>query len=186
MKIILASASPRRKELLEKAGYSFEIIPADIDETINPLLTPYENVKQLGLKKAMHNAKIYTDDINLGCDTIVVLDDVIYGKPKDELDAKRMLMTFSGKTHFVYSGVGIIYKGKTINFVVESKVTFKKLTEEMINDYISSKECFGKAGSYAIQGLGRNLVEKYSGELENIIGLPIKEVKEALDSILEG
>lgn len=185
MEIILASASPRRKEILEAAGYSFKIVPADIDETPDTSLSPKDNVLALGLKKALHNASLYKDAINIGCDTIVVLDDVIYGKPKDEEDAFRMLSLFSGKTHFVYSGVGIVYQDQVINFVVESKVTFKKLSEVEIKAYIASKECFGKAGSYAIQGLGRNLILKYEGEYENIVGLPIREVKQELTKLME-
>ena len=185
MEIILRSASPRRKELLEREGYKFKIVPADIDESINPSLSPLENVKLIGLKKAKFNSEMYTNSIIIGCDTIVTLDGIIYGKPKDENDAYRMLKLFSNKTHEVMSGVGIIYNEKIYNFVVTSKVTFKDLTDKEIYDYIATKECFGKAGAYAIQGIGKSLVLKYEGELENIIGLPIKEVKEILDTLME-
>ncbi len=182
-KIILRSSSPRRKELLKKEGYTFEIISADIDETIDNNLSAYENVKRLGLLKAEESSEKYYGNILIGCDTIVVLDDVIYGKPKNEKDAYNMLKKLSGNVHQVMSGVGIIYKDKCFNFVCTSNVYFKKLTDEDIYKYIDTKECFGKAGSYAIQGVGNTLVEKYEGSLENIIGLPIKEVKEVIEKI---
>ena len=185
MEIILRSQSPRRKELLEREGYQFKIIPADTNESVDLTKSPLENVKRIGLEKAMLHKEMYPNSILIGCDTIVTLDGIIYGKPKDEKDAYRMLKLFSNKTHEVMSGVGIIYNEEVYNFVVTSKVTFKNLTDAMINDYIASKECFGKAGAYAIQGLGGNLVASYDGELENIIGLPIKEVKEILDKLLK-
>lgn len=184
MKIILRSASPRRKELLEKAGYEFVIIPADIDETMQANLTPYENVKRLGLNKASFEKEKYQDDILIGCDTIVVLGDKIYGKPKDEQDAYDMLKELSGKKHQVMSGVGIVYQDKTYNFVCVSDVYFKDLSEQDINDYIATKECFGKAGSYAIQGIGARLIDHYEGSFENIVGLPIKEVDEIFKKII--
>lgn len=182
-KIILRSASPRRKELLEKAGYSFEIIAADIDETLDLNKTPYENVKRLGLEKAKYEQEKYPDAILIGCDTIVVLDGQIYGKPKDEQMAFEMLKKLSGRMHQVMSGVGIIYRDKVYNFVVTSDVYFKHLEEQEIWQYIETKECFGKAGSYAIQGIGRTLIDHYDGSLENIIGLPVQEVVRILGEI---
>ena len=183
MKIILRSASPRRKELLEKAGYDFIIDVADIDETMDKKLSAMENVKRIGLMKASPNKEKYYGDILIGCDTIVVYDGFIYGKPIDENDAYKTLKLLSGKTHQVMSGVGIIYKEKTYNFVSVSNVTFKNLTDEDIWNYIKTGECFGKAGSYAIQGIGGALVDCFEGSLENIIGLPIDEVKEVLGEI---
>lgn len=183
MKIILRSASPRRKELLENAGYSFVIDVADIDETMDNSLSAIENVKRLGLMKASFNKEKFYGDILIGCDTIVVYDGVIYGKPVDEQDAYNTLKLLSNKTHQVMSGVGIIYKEKEYNFVCVSDVTFKDLSDEEILDYIKTGECFGKAGSYAIQGIGGKLVDHYDGSLENIIGLPIKEVIEVLGEI---
>lgn len=184
MRLVLASSSPRRKELLTKMGYIYIIDAANIDESINIELDPLENVKQLGLKKALAVASLYQDDVVLGCDTIVVLDNEIYGKPKDSEDAFKMLKKLNNKTHLVISGVGIVTKDKKYNFAVTSRVTFKNLTEQEIREYIATGECFGKAGSYAIQGLGKCLIASYEGELDNIIGLPTKEVKEILDGIL--
>lgn len=181
--IVLRSGSPRRKELLEREHYTFDIIPADIDEKINFKKTPYENVKLLGLKKASFEQEKYYGNILIGCDTIVVLDGEIYGKPKDEMDAYQMLKKLSNRTHQVMSGVGIIYKDKIYNFVCISSVTFKNLSDEEIRNYISTKECFGKAGSYAIQGVGKSLICEYEGSLDNIIGLPVAEIKKVLDEI---
>ena len=185
MRIILKSASPRRKELMELAGYSFIVDPADVDEDLDINKTPYENVKELGLKKALWNREKYPEDILIGCDTIVVYDGVIYGKPKDELDAFNTLKKLSGTYHEVMSGVGIVYKDVVYNFVSVSTVYFKNLTDEQIWEYVKSNECFGKAGSYAIQGLGGNLVDHYEGSLDNIIGIPMEEVKEKLGDIFE-
>lgn len=183
MELILRSASPRRKELLEKANYKFTINVADIDETMDVNLTPYENVKRLGLLKASVNQEDFYGNILIGCDTIVVFEDVIYGKPIDEKDAFNTLKKLSGKKHQVMSGVGIIYKENVYNFVSVSEVYFKDLSDEDIWNYIKTGECFGKAGSYAIQGIGNCLVDHYEGSLENIIGLPIEEVKCVLGEI---
>jgi len=185
MRIILKSASPRRKELLTKAGYDFIIDPASVDEEIDVTKTPYENVLELGLKKALADKEKYPNDILLGCDTIVVYNDMIYGKPKDELDAYNTLKLLSGNSHYVMSGVGIVYKDIIHNFVVTSKVVFKELSDKDIWNYINTKECFGKAGSYAIQGIGNCLVDYYEGSLENIIGLPIDEVCKKIGEIIE-
>ena len=183
MEIILRSASPRRKELLEKANYKFKIDVADIDETMDATLTPYDNVKRLGLLKASANKEDFYGNILIGCDTIVVFDEVIYGKPIDEQDAYNTLRKLSGNKHQVMSGVGIVYKEKVYNFAVVSDVYFMDLTDEDIWNYINTGECFGKAGSYAIQGIGNILVDHYEGSLENIIGLPIEEVKNVLGEI---
>lgn len=181
MKLVLASSSPRRKDILTKYNYKFDIDVSDIDESIDLNKSPIDNVKDLGLKKALAISKKYSDTIILGCDTIVTLDGVIYGKPKDSCDAYNILKTLSGKTHEVISGVGIIFNDDVINIAVSSKVTFKNLNDDDINKYISTNECFGKAGAYAIQGLGASLVEKYEGSLNNIIGLPIEDIKQYLD-----
>ncbi len=184
-KIVLKSSSPRRKEILEQLNLDFIIKTFDVDETLNPNLTPKENVKNLGLKKALVNKDEFKDYIQIGCDTIVVFDNVIYGKPKDEVDAYNMLKKLSGNMHYVMSGLAVIYKDIILSDVVESKVYFKKLTDDEIYDYIKTKEPFGKAGSYAIQGIGNELIEKYEGSLSNIIGLPKEKLIEFLGEINE-
>ena len=185
MRIILKSSSPRRKELLTNMGYEFEIKVYDVDETINTTKSAYENVKELGLKKCAVNSESDYGSILIGCDTIVVLDNVIYGKPKDELEAYNMLRTLSGKVHQVMSGLAVIYKDKIYNKVCVSDVYFKDLSDEDIYNYIKTGECFGKAGSYAIQGIGNCLVDHYEGSLNNIIGLPTEDLSEILGEIYE-
>lgn len=185
MNIILKSSSPRRKELLEKAGYSFIVKAYDVDETMSLNKTPYENVKALGLKKALAGFEDYFDDIQIGCDTIVVLDNKIYGKPRDLEDARRILKELSGKAHQVMSGVGIIYQNHIYNFVTTSTVYFKELSDKVIDDYLLTNESMGKAGAYAIQGIGASLIDHYEGSLENIIGLPIDDVKKVIGEIYE-
>ena len=183
MEIVLKSSSPRRRELLTKMGYEFEVKVYDVDETFDNNLTPYENVKNLGLKKAMVNKDLDYGKVLIGCDTIVVLDSKVYGKPKDRSDAFNMLKSLSGKMHYVLSGLAVIYKDKVYNTVVESKVYFRNLSDDEINSYIDSEECFGKAGAYAIQGLGKSLIEKYEGSLNNIIGLPTEKLEQILGEI---
>jgi septum formation protein len=185
MEIVLKSSSPRRFDLLKNKGYSFEVKVYEVDETIDENISAYENVKRLGLKKAIVNAELDYGKVLIGCDTIVVLDGVIYGKPKDKADAFNTLRKLSGKYHEVMSGVGIIYKEKVYNFVSVSKVYFKNLSDADINSYIETGECFGKAGSYAIQGYGNVLVDHIEGSYENIVGLPIDEVVEILGEINE-
>lgn len=185
MEIILKSSSPRRYDLLKSKGYSFEVKVYEVDEAMDENKSAYENVKELGLKKAMANAELDYGKVLIGCDTIVVLDGVIYGKPKDREDAFLTLRKLSGTYHEVMSGVGIVYKEKIYNFVCVSKVYFKELSDEDINNYIDTGECYGKAGSYAIQGNGNVLVDHYEGSYENIIGLPIDEVVEILGEINE-
>lgn len=180
MRIILASSSPRRKELLTKAGYDFEIIVKETDEQVNHELSVRENVKQIALKKAEVVHLDNKDAIVIGSDTIVVKDNIIYGKPKDREDAFNTLKLLNNTTHEVISGVAILYKDKVINYSKTSYVTFKNLSDDEINAYIDTGECFGKAGSYAIQGIGSSLVDHYEGEFENIVGLPIKSVSRHL------
>lgn len=181
--VILKSSSPRRIELLTNMGVDFIQKAFDVDESMDNNLSPEENVKIVALRKALVNKDDYIDYIQIGCDTIVVLNDKIYGKPKDELNAKEMLKELSGKTHKVISGLAVIYKEKIFNTYITSYVTFKKLSDEDINKYIETKECFGKAGAYAIQGIGKCLIEKYEGSINNIIGLPTEKLEEILGEI---
>ncbi len=183
MDIVLKSSSPRRKDLLKDMGYEFIVKTYDVDETFDNKLDPFTNVKLLGLKKASIKKEEDYGKILIGCDTIVVLDNVIYGKPKDELDAYNMLKNLSGKMHYVASGIAVIYKDKIFNDVEISKVYFKELTDNDIYEYIKTGECFGKAGSYAIQGIGKCLVSHYEGSLNNIIGLPTEKLSNILGEI---
>lgn len=186
MRIILASASPRRKELLSKIGYDFEVIPSKKDEVLDLNLNVSENVKKLALSKAKEIFENNNDALVIGADTVVSFQGEIYGKPKDEADAYRMLKSLSNQSHEVISGVAILYRNLVYNFFVTSHVKFKDLSDEEIYKYIATKECMDKAGSYAIQGIGKELVSSFDGSYENIVGLPLAEVKEILDEIING
>ena len=172
-KIILASQSPRRKEIMETAGYDFEIIVSNAEEKIEENLTPEEVAKSLSLQKAQAVAKDNSDKIVIGADTIVVLGDEILGKPKDREDAYKMLKNLSGKTHIVYTGIAVICGEKIVNEAVATEVEFYELSDEEINAYIDTNECNDKAGSYGIQGRGCLLVKGIKGDYFNVVGLPI-------------
>lgn len=171
--------------MLEALGYSFQVKVYEVDETMDNTKTPYENVKALGLKKALVRCEEDYGSILIGCDTIVVFHNRIYGKPRNEEEAFDMLSCFRGNCHSVLSGVGIVYKDRIYNFVCESKVYFKNLSDMEIWEYIKTGECWGKAGAYAIQGLGRALVERYEGSLNNIIGLPTEELEKVIGELYE-
>ena len=175
-KIILASSSPRRKELLTTAGVEFEIHVKDVDETIPEGIMPEEAAKMTAARKAAAVAEDYADCVVIGADTIVVANGKILGKPKDETDAKQMLSMLSGIEHEVITGVCIIENGKAETFAQISRVKFYDLTEEEISAYVATKEPMDKAGAYGIQGLGCRLVERIEGDYFNIVGLPVAEV----------
>ncbi len=185
MKLYLASKSPRRKELLSKLGYTFEIESKDTDETMDPDLDIVTNCLNVSFRKAMAVFMCHPDSCVLGCDTIVVFNNKIYGKPKSEEDAFNTLKLLNNNTHQVISAVNILTPSRAYSFAVTSYVTFKNNTDEEILNYVKTKECMDKAGSYAIQGLGKDLIKEYSGELDNIIGLPTKEVDNILKEVLK-
>lgn len=180
-KLILASSSPRRRDILTMLGYEFEIRVSDCDETLAGNETPEEAVKLLSLKKA-YAINRYEDEVVLGADTVVSLDGEILGKPKNKSDAYEMLSFLSGKTHRVYTGIALITSEKVVNVCDFAEVTFKSLTENDINSYIETGECFGKAGGYAVQGIGKALVEKTDGDFYTIVGLPSVMTDELLFS----
>ncbi len=174
-KIILASASPRRKEILSLLFNEFEIIPANIDESAISFKNPKKAVCELAKKKALSIFEKYNDSVVIGADTIVVYEKTILGKPKDKEDAFRMLKLLSGKMHKVITGVAIISKEFQTDFFQESDVYFSDLTDNEINKYIETKEPFDKAGSYAIQGIGGKFIEKIKGDYHNIVGFPLNK-----------
>ncbi len=180
MKLVLASQSPRRSDILNKFNYKFSIEPTNIDEAMDKNLDAITNVKNVALKKALALGK-RNDEIIIGVDTIVVLDGLILGKPKDETDARRMLNLLSGRMHQVISGVGIVFNDEIHNFAVTSNVYFKEISNSEIDGYIKTGEPMDKAGSYAIQGIGAKFVLRYEGSLNNIIGLPIEDTKPIID-----
>jgi len=180
--LILASKSPRRRYLLEKAGLSFSVIPSDIDETTVPLSPPEVYVRVLSEAKAESIAKRYPEKWVIGADTIVLKDGAVLGKPGSIDEARSMLKQLSGQTHEVFTGYSIVCKAKNRKFseTVQTEVFFKNLTHEEIEWYIHTKEPFDKAGAYAIQGLGTFLVKRINGSYTNVVGLPVCEVIEFL------
>lgn len=173
--LILASSSPRRKELLQTLGLTFTIQTSDVDETTSPGLSPQEVVEELALRKAKEVASRLTEGIVLGSDTIVVLNGEILGKPVDETDAYRMLYALQGCEHTVYSGVALIDASTGISEVSYSRtqVRIRPLASEEIHAYIATREPMDKAGSYAIQGIGSTLVEGIDGDYFTVVGLPL-------------
>lgn len=174
--VILASASPRRRELLTLAGVDFTVKVADIDEIIPENASPDEVVMSLATQKAQAVAKENADSVVIGSDTVVALDGVILGKPKNEENAAEMLRTLSGRSHTVYTGVAIIQGEKTKVFCEATEVVFNKLSEEEILRYVATKEPMDKAGAYGIQGKGCVLVEKIVGDYFNVVGLPVSRL----------
>ncbi|MBP3696996.1 MAG: septum formation inhibitor Maf [Clostridia bacterium] len=179
-KIILASASPRRKELLTTAGVEFEVLVSDADETVPDGTLPADAAMLTAEKKALAVAEKCGDALVIGADTIVVLDGRILGKPKDEADAKAMLRFLSGKEHKVITGVCLTDGVETKKFAQVSKVRFYDLTDEEIAAYVATKEPMDKAGSYGIQGKGCVLVESIEGDYFNIVGLPVAATVRAI------
>lgn len=180
-RFIVASASPRRKELLENVGFTFDIIPSDADESCDEKLTPEELVKELAERKAKSVFESNTDSVVLGCDTIVEYSGTVLGKPKSRDEAKSMLQMLSGKKHNVHTGVCITDNEKTVTFVSTVKVEFYELTDELIENYVSTGESDDKAGAYGIQGLGCVLVKGIEGDYFSVVGLPVAETVRRLD-----
>jgi septum formation protein len=184
-KLILASSSPRRKEILQREGIEFEIIhPSDIvEETWSS--DPVEHVLILSQDKAESVSSAVGAGIILGADTVVVLDGEILGKPTDLEDAFIILKKLSGRTHKVYTGLTLLnkYNGKIISDSDCTGVTFNRLEEQKITSYIATGEPMDKAGAYGIQGMGSFLVEKIDGNLDNVIGLPVGKLREMLASV---
>lgn len=177
---IVASASPRRKEILSMGGFGFRIIPSDCDETIKEKLSPEETVKVLAERKALSVLEKNTESVVLGCDTVVALGDEILGKPSDREDAFKMIKALSGKTHRVCTGVCIADKDKTNTFVSVAEVEFYELSDETAESYVATGECDDKAGAYGIQGLGGTLVKSIKGDYYAIVGLPYAETVRVL------
>ena len=182
MEIILASASPRRKEILQNTKLKFEIQKSDIEEVILGNESPESMVVRLAYEKAFDVAKRNTDRLVIGADTIVALDNEVLGKPKDQNEAYQMIKRLSNKTHKVITGISLINlkENKIIKDYVVSFVTFKDLSEDSIKDYINTNESLDKAGAYGIQGYGALLVKNIQGDYFNIVGLPISRLSDLL------
>ena len=179
--IILASASPRRKELLERYNVPFCIIKSDVIENIEPGLSPKEVVKYLSKIKACDVFDKHPNDFVIGADTIVVIDDLILGKPKDRNDARRMLSLLKGRVHSVMTAVTFASSNEIKTILSESRVYFNDISEEEINDYIDTAEPYDKAGAYAIQGMAAKFISHIDGDYNTIVGFPIDLVIEELN-----
>jgi septum formation protein len=177
MGIILASASPRRKELLGFIVNEYEVVPSKVEEIVPKGMPVLKQPEYLSKIKALDIAKQYPNDIVIGADTSVILGREILGKPKDRTDAERMLLNLSGKVHKVVTGCTVVKNGATKSFLVVSRVKFQKLTKTEIDAYLDTDEPYDKAGSYAVQGRAGAFVEWIKGDYFNIVGLPIAQLK---------
>ena len=206
MRLILASASPRRAELLSLAGYTFEIRTADIDESVRPGERPHDYVRRLAAEKgAAVQARMQADGaadrraadvadnrtndggadvLIVAADTSVIVDDQILGKPVDAADAERMLRLLSGRSHLVLTGVSVRSGSREVGVVAETAVFVQALSEADIAWYVASGEGVDKAGAYAIQGLASRFITRIDGSYANVVGLPVAEVARLLNAVV--
>ena len=177
--LILASASPRRQELLQQIGCEFRIVVSDADELSGDGIPPE--------RLAVENARRKAEDVSakaggnapvLGADTVVAVDEKILGKPKDAADAARMLRLLSGRQHFVYTGIALAYRGEVYIDVVRTAVWVDTLSDEEITAYIATGEPMDKAGAYAVQGIAAKFIPRVDGSFSNVVGLPLYAVRE--------
>lgn len=183
-KILLASGSPRRKELLEQLGYQFSIIRTDVEEQRQRDESPLEYVTRLSQDKALAGLHIENDAIVIGSDTIVVCDQTVLEKPQDYEHSKQMLMQLSGRSHQVMTAVTVVSKEQQETVVVTTDVWFKPLSEQEIKLYWQSGEPCDKAGSYAIQGIGGRFVTRIEGSYHAVVGLPLFETDRLLNKFI--
>ena len=179
MDIILASQSPRRREILGNLGVKFICEPSDVDESIDKGTSPDAAVMEISRRKAVFCLENHAEDVFvISADTVVVIDGKIIGKPVDEKNAFEILRNLSGRTHEVYTGYTLCSKNKIFSDVCCTKVTFKNLSDEEISRYVLTKEPMDKAGAYGIQGKGAVFVSEISGDYLNVVGLPVSKIFE--------
>jgi septum formation protein len=190
MRLILASASPRRVELLRLAGFAFDVIPADVDERVLPGEAPSDYVRRLAAEKSaavlLHLGAEAGDTAVLGADTAVVVDGAILGKPRDDADAASMLRRLSGRSHEVLTGVSLRSGAVEAGAVIVTRVEFSPLSDLLIAEYIASGEGRDKAGAYAIQGLASRFIPAIEGSYSNVVGLPVTTVAEFVSRLASG
>jgi nucleoside triphosphate pyrophosphatase len=175
--LILASASPRRRELLSQLGIAFSVVPSDVPEAALDGESPSIFAARVAREKAAMVARRHPDAFVLGADTIVVVDDEVFGKPVDRADAQRMLRCLSGRTHVVLTAVALVDPEAHVDtFVVQTAVEFRQLTDAEVAAYLDSGEPFDKAGAYAVQGGAAPFVARVDGSYTNVVGLPLDEV----------
>ena len=181
-RLVLASASPRRRQLLTDAGYDFEVLAPAVDELHSDRLTLREATSYNALHKGLAVARVHPGEVVLAADTLVALDGQLLGKPANHAEAARLLRLLSGRTHLVASGVFVVHLhlGKSLAFSVVSRVVFKKLSERTIERYLDTIDPLDKAGGYAAQGKGREVIARIVGSRTNVIGLPLEKTGAAL------
>lgn len=183
-KLILASASPSRKMLLEQAGLDFEVVVSGVDETVPSDYTPAQTVEALAQRKGQAVQALRPEAPIIAADSVVSIDGLILGKPKDDEAAKATLRRLSGRTHELITGVCLLINGQMDLFHQVTQVTFYPLTEEEIAEYVALRESRGRAGAYGIEGIGVVLVQSIQGDYPNIVGLPVAETIRRLHKLL--
>lgn len=183
-KLILASASPSREMLLEQAGLDFEVVVSGVDETVPPDYTPAQTVEALARRKGQAVQALRPEAPIIAADSVVSIDGLILGKPKDDEAAKATLRRLSGRTHELITGVCLLINGRMDLFHQVTQVTFYPLTEEEIAEYVALGESRGRAGAYGIEGIGVVLVQSIQGDYPNIVGLPVAETIRRLHKLL--
>ena len=176
--LILASGSPRRRQLLEIVGIDFEVIPAATDETPQPKEKPLAFARRASREKALDVASRYPDRPVLGADTVVEVDSAILGKPRSTEDAAEMLRSLSGRTHLVHTALALVVDGQCHDVVDSAQVEFVDLSEEMIRWYVATGEPMDKAGAYGVQGIGGLFVVRVGGSPHTVVGLPVHRLPE--------
>lgn len=184
-RLILASASPSRKMLLERAGLTFEVLVSGVDENVPETFTPAQTVECLARRKGEAVFALRPECAVISADSVVAIDGMILGKPRDDEDARAMLRRLSGRTHEIYTGVCLMADGKQEVFHHVTEVRFYPLTDEEIAEYVAMGESRGRAGSYGIEGLGVTLVQSITGDYSNIVGLPVAETIRRLKPLLQ-
>ena len=180
--LVLASNSPRRRQLLAEAGFDYIVIAPEVSEVFSAEITLREATRWNALRKGLAIARLRPNDIVLAADTLVALDGQVLGKPANLADAARILRLLSGRTHVVTTGVFLAHRrgGRSETFCVTSQVAFKKLSEQLIQDYLGQIDPMDKAGAYAAQAEGRMIISRISGSRTNVIGLPLEKTRAAL------
>jgi septum formation protein len=182
-RVILASSSPRRRELLSLVGIAHEVVPADIDESYLPGERPAGHAERLAREKAAAIAAAAPDAVSIGADTIVVVDGDVLGKPRDAAHAARMLRRLSGRAHRVITAVAAVWRGETVSAIEDVGVTFRPLTEREISAYIATREPMDKAGAYGIQGFGATIVDRVDGDYFAVMGLAVNRLVRLLEGL---
>jgi len=183
MHILLASTSPRRRELLSLLGVSFSIVPPTDEELLSPHLSPSEQTRQLARDKAQSLANQHPQDLVIGSDTVIEIEGKLLGKPENMQEAETMLLHLRGQCHQVHTGVAIIQQAThvSIDFVETAKVWIHPFDETTLQSYLATEESLGKAGAYSIQGKGAQLIEKIEGDYPTIVGLPLWQTAKVLE-----